>query len=361
MSAKLRYKFILVFSWITMMNTNANTLDRISHQACENDQRLNKKYCLELFEIRALKPSAIGTVLLLPGLFQNANVYDLAPEEDISLARYISEKYNLRVFILNYRMIGNSEYISRSGLEDFAMDDIPNAIKYVSKYVNEKIYVIGHSQGAITLNLSLSGIYYKDNHYEFSSKVSKERQKYTKAIGLLAGNNKLHFEDKSNPLHSISKIIYNGRGVLSFFDKVNIQVVSHLFQAFSFVKLWDVLTIDPSISSETKRKLLTRTMEASTSKALTTFTKGVVNKNLQTNEGVDFNLNSKNIFIPVYHQTYSHDPFSPPMETKRDTFNFIGSQNKVFEIVENQSHEDLFLSRELHETIDPLIQFLIQQ
>ncbi len=111
-----------------------------------------RPYKLELIEFQF--SNADGPVLLmLSGYFQNAFVFDLLPAKEISLPRHLVKGYGFHVFALHSNGIGRSDYIKKSDLDDIAIDDIDGALKVLKKSYSKDIFVMGYSNGSITLQM----------------------------------------------------------------------------------------------------------------------------------------------------------------------------------------------------------------
>ena len=350
-------KYLLFITLFVSMNVESYVprADWKTNKSCHKDLRTNDNYCFEIIELKNNNGS--NAVLLLPGLLHNAHIFDLDPENNISLARYIQKTFNANVYILNYRFVGSATPSQKTNLDDLAREDIPNAIDYVFNKEKKKIFLIGHSQGGITGNLSLSGIDLCGKASCFHKETAQLRQSKVKAFGIFAGNNKLHFLDKDNPLLTAAKMSKHLAPVIKKLDIIDIESFSQIFQKAGQFNIWSSLTISNLVTPETRQHLFGRSFQSTTSPILLQFLDGVLSKDLKTQNGISFPSQSKNIKIPVFHQVYSEDPFAMPKETKQDTFDAIGSTNKKFSIIENLSHEDFLLHPKLHQLTKPMFIF----
>ncbi len=166
----------------------------VSQKICQlkDSRQPEKSYCLEILElmtgrIRKDKAPAKGSIVLIPGLFQNVYIFDPLPRKGVSFARYLAKEFNYRIFVLHVRGIGQSDYPKNSNLDDIAIDDIPQAIEALKEKTGGPIFVLGHSQGAITLQASLAGLSRKslstDKNEFFDKHLAQSRQKLLGGVG----------------------------------------------------------------------------------------------------------------------------------------------------------------------------------
>ena len=351
-------KLISILLLITSYSYSSFTLE--SHKFCQKDSKYHKKYCLEVLEVPYInKTVPKDIVLLIPGLLQNANIYDLVPEKGISLSRYISQKFNLKVYILNIRTVGDTTYIPNTSVDDIAIDDIPNAINFINKLTGKKPIVIGHSQGAISLNASISGLTRCAKFNCFDSKVALNRQGSVKNIGLLAGDNRLAMKE-SNPVLHLSRFIQTIRPMLWAFDEIDLKLLSSFISPLGYLNFWDIVVNEDNVSDFSKKMLLERSVESTSVAILDQFTSGVVRGDLRSSSGESYADNSKNILLPVYQQVFGKDWLSPFQSVLEDSFLLIGSSDKVIEYLPHQGHEDFMVNSGFHTNIDPMIEFLIR-
>jgi pimeloyl-ACP methyl ester carboxylesterase len=352
--------FTFLLSHSLLGQTYVPKSDWKSHFICQKDSRVHKDYCLEIVEIpKSGTKEYDGVILLIPGLLQNAHIYDLAPEKGISVARYVESKFNMKIYILNIRTVGNSTYIKNTSLDDIAIDDIPNAIKYIYQLENKKVSVIGHSQGAITLNASMSGLTRCGKNHCFKKKVGISRQELVKNIGLLAGDNRLKME-QNNPVLHLSKFIQAVKPSWKLFDKVNLELLSHLIGPIGYLDIWDVLVNEDNVSDSSKKLLLERSIDSTSIGIIDQFTKAVLRGDIKSISGESYADNSINVKVPLYQQIYGVDWLSPAKSVAEDSFLHIGSNIKRLELFPNQGHEDFMINFGLHSNLDSMINFFKQ-
>lgn len=175
-----------------------------------------------------------------------------------------------------------------------------------------------------------------------------KRQSKIKSLILLAGNNKLDIKNPNNPLHKLIKYRKKIEFLISPFDKIDVDLLTFLFQGTGHLPIWSFLVNEDHVSGKTRRKLVKRSIEATSKGILLQFAKGVTDKNLQSFGGESYSENSKNLKVPVYQQVYGRDPLSEAEPTRDDCFYYIGSKQKRFEVIKDFGHEDIFLNKNLH-------------
>lgn len=323
------------------------------HKVCKNEK------CLELIEIQNHNPSA-KKILLMPGLFQNAYIFDLIPEKGISLARYMVEKWNLHPFILHTRGVGNSDYIKDSSMDEIAMEDIPAAINYLYKLNgNKKILVGGHSQGAITLQASLAGLSKCLVVPCFNPIISRARQRKVEKAVLLAGNTAMSFEYKSI-LEPISHAALKSRLLFKFLDEIDLNTFTKVTVLVTRTPFWEFLYNRDNVTQDARDALYKYSVDTSTKGILFQFANGVIEKDIKTRKsGLSWPKNNRNIRVPLFQQTYGDDKLADPISTKRDSYSYIGSRNKQYETIWDRGHEDFFMNQDLHSDLDSVFEFLI--
>ena len=324
------------------------------HKVCKNEK------CLEIVEIQNLNPDA-KKILLMPGLFQNAYIFDLLPNKGISIARYMIEKWNLHPFILHTRGVGSSDYISNSTMDDIAMNDIPRAIDYLYKINgNKKILVGGHSQGAITLQASLAGLSNCLLVPCFNPLLAMQRQRKVSKVALLAGNTAMSFEYKSI-LEPISHAALKSEILFKLLDEIDLNTFTKVTTLVTRTPFWEFLYNRDNVSQAARDALYKYSVDTSTKGILFQFARGVINKDIRTNKSnFSWPKNNRHIRVPLFQQTYGDDKLADPISTKRDSFSYIGSREKRYETIWDRGHEDFFMNQDLHADLDSVFEFLIR-
>lgn len=364
-------KLIFTFSLLFLFNLSSHSKiitrkypkHMTRHTTCQKDSRLNKNYCLEVIEFRyKSKLPKKGVALLISGFFQNAYIWDLRPQDNISLAKYMMEEYGIHPYVLHVRGIGNSDYINDTNLDDIAIDDIPMGIKFVSNKEKQKVIVIGHSQGSITTLASMSGITrceYKVNC--FKKEVADKRQKYVRSLGLLGGNSAMTIEREDNFLRGLLPLGMNRaiQKLLLFKDKIDVNISTKITGPLAYIKLWENLYLLKNVSYPSRKALWTKTVDTTSANIILQFAYGLFNGDLKTYGGHSYAKNSINVSIPLIQQTYEQDQLAEPETTYRDTFFYIGSEIKEFNLVDDCAHEDFFMERNLHKQLNPVFEFVL--
>ena len=310
-----------------------------------------------------------GTVALIPGFFQNGAVFDVLPENGISFANFLMKEKGLQVYFIHVRGIGNSSQGPKYNMDDLAMDDIPDAIQFISKQEHEKIFVFGHSQGGITLKASMSGL----DHCQTSAGASAcfnpttalFRQKYVRGILSIASNSSmstryhhdsLHFMGQLGWfLHSITNSILNyipARKLINDFEGVENLVAD--------ASVWDFLYSTANASDAAKQALYEKTLDGSSIGIINQFADGVDHDGIKNGSGELYTDALKNIQIPVGEVTFELDYFAPPQETFEDSYSRLNPKLRKFYAFPAQRHEDFMLEPALTSEFSGPVDWLLQ-
>lgn len=334
----------------------------VAHKTCGKDSRLNKKYCLEVLEFKyKSKIPKKGVALFISGFFQNAYIWDLRPQDNISIAKYAMEKYGIHPYVLHVRGIGNSDYIKDTNLDDIAIDDIPLGLKFLNKKEKQKVILIGHSQGSITSLASMSGLTRCAIGVNcFKKEIASQRQRLVKSLGLLGGNSAMTIDRDDNFLKKLLPLGLNRpiQKILLLKDKIDVNLVTKISSPLAYINLWDNLYILKNVSYKSRKALWTKTVDTTSGNIIVQFSMALRDGDLKSYGGYSYSKNASNVFIPTIQQTYEFDELAEPDPTYRDTFVNIGSKNKVFSFVKDCAHEDFFMERNLHELLDPVFEFV---
>ena len=334
----------------------------ISHKVCGKDSRLNKNYCLEIIEFKyqSSRPKK-GAALLISGFFQNVHIWDLLPQDDISVAKHMMENYGIQPYVLHVRGIGNSDYIYDTNLDDIAIDDIPMALKYITEKEQSKIILMGHSQGAITSLASMSGISRcGEKNNCFKKDIALKRQQSVKTLGLLAGNAAMTIENKDNFLLTLAPLGWNSKiqSILRWLDEIDIKLASYLTGPLAMIGYWDNLYNLENVSAKSRKALWTKTVDTTTGNITIQFADAIKQKDILSVGNHSYSNHAKWVKLPVVQQTYEDDQLAEPLPTRDDTFAKIGSSNKLFDMAPSSAHEDFFMEKHLHRLIDPVLEFV---
>ncbi len=324
-------------------------IDWQAHRLCGPDTRPgdHPNYCLEIIRIGEGPAQPRAVALLVPGMFQNGRVFDLWPEREVSFARFL-QGHGIATWVVHVRGIGNSEYPPHSSLDDIVIDDLPRAIEWLAEREKQKILVLGHSQGAMTLKASLAGLSRCERGPCFDPVVARKRQSRVRAAAFFAGSVALTGDKLELRTMACLGGLFRGLPRL-FFDRfpgrrVGLWADDHLPAA-----LFDGLNRRENVSREMRRAMLDRTVEGTTSKNLAHFADGLGFGSIRSGEARWTDALSE-ITVPVVQVTFEHDPLSPPRATYRDDFLRLGSKQKHFLRVKGQAHGDFQLSARGHLT-----------
>lgn len=335
-------------------------------QAISTKKKENKPYELELIEFEFSDKD--GPVLLMvPGYFQNAFVFDLLPEESVSIARYIARHFNFHIYVLHPNGIGESNYIKKSDLDDIAIDDIHAAVEILKASHNKPLYVMGHSNGSITLQTYFGGLSREDNGNAFNSVLASHRQDGIDGMILFAGNVCMTDDDDKSELKKTSRIGKRITFLLRTLGWINACLLTRVVSStkiwgrlsVAFWKLWSFLYHIDNVSKEVRKELYNRTLDGTSAATLIQYSKGVVGGCIQTTKGINYSEGLQNIKIPTVQVTFGLDPLAVPGPTKRDNFSKIGSARKQFYAFEGKGHEDFMMVKDYHSVVLEPFQFLM--
>ena len=333
-----------------------------AHKICGTEGRLERKYCLEIIEFKYKsnlpKKSA---ALLVSGFFQNVHIWDLLPEDQVSLAQYMMENYGIQPYVVHVRGIGNSDYVPDTNLDDISIDDIPMALDFITKKEKSKVILIGHSQGAITSLATMSGLTRcgKANNC-FKKEVAEQRQKNVSSLGLLAGNSAMTIDDENNFLLKLAPLAWNSKiqATLRWLDEIDIELATKFTGPLAMIGLWDNLYLIENVTPKSRKALWQKSVDTTTGNISIQFAQAIKTRDLLSVGGHSYSKHSKFVKIPVIQQTYADDQLAEPSPTRNDSFANIGSSNKQFDLVPNCAHEDFFMEKPLHRIVDPVLQFV---
>jgi pimeloyl-ACP methyl ester carboxylesterase len=323
---------------------------------------------LEVIELPAPANTPIkGVMLMIPGFFQNANSFDLLPEKGISVARYLSAKFGLKIYLLNIRGLGHASAGKKLALDDFPIDDIPAAIHWVATRENTKIFVFGHSQGGIMLQASLAGLDRCGLDANcFRGETAALRQSEVRAIALSGANVAMTTDNPDSQLTKIGALGKKLKGILSAtVDRIHIRglVRNPLLFEFAYLKPWEFLYHRANVSGEAELALYRRTIENSWMSVVAQYVHGINKQGLAAHNGDQpgerYADALANITVPLVAVTYGLDPMAEPGTTERDDFNRLGSATKHFYQNAVQGHEDFMMNSAMHADWDaPIAQLL---
>ncbi len=323
-------------------------------------------YELELIEFN-FSDSNAPILLMVPGYFQNAYVFDLLPEAHISLARYIADTFLFHIFALHPNGIGNSDYIKKSDIDDIAIDDIVGAVSVLRNSYKKKIYLLGHSNGAISIQSYLAGLTRSESGNIFDTNVSQERQADIAGAILLAGNVCMTDDAKKSSLKKSALFGLKVKFILRSIGWINARLLTRFISPTKFFKrisvaywnIWKFLYQIKNVSSESREALYTLTLDGTSAATLIQYSKGVVAGCIRTTAGIDYSAGLPNIQTPTVQVTFEFDPLAVPGPTERDSFSRIGTNKKKFFAINNQGHEDFMMVKDFHHVVKEPITYLL--
>lgn len=313
--------------------------------------------------------------LLIPGFFQNPLIFDLYPEKKVSFAKYLEKKAKGKIFLFCPRGIQGSDYPAKSNMDDYAIDDYSGVVDYLcDKYPKKKIVLIGHSQGAITLQAYLAGITRENGAVCFREDIAKERADKVFGTLLLAGSVSMKSDEGANSLLDLAKYEPYMRWLLNIKDripafyltKIISPATSYWWHPFSgraslaySVKQWAFLMESHKVEDDILARHYDWTLEHSPSEVIKQFAEGVRTHSIKTRNGLAYADYLKNIKTKVAQIAFEKDGMAYPHYTLDSSFRFIGSKDKKFFDVKNQKHADIFMSEENHTVASDALNWLL--
>lgn len=326
-----------------------------SLQACGQTHRDTGSYCLEILHLPGTSSSFLKRpLLLIPGFSQSAKVFDLLPEQGISFARALAERFDFDVFILNPRGIGASDYPAHSDLDDLGAEDVPTALEFVARRTHRRVIVVGHSQGGITALSALSGLTHQEDQGYFNARLARFRQKWVKGLVVVGSNPDMRPSASPSFLSLIGMLGSAASSVAGgFLDYIPL---SKLPMGASHV--WDFLYHRPNVSPEAREAVIKTTVDATSAGVVRQFSQGIHVDGIQSSAGQKYSDYLALVQVPVAQVALGRDALADVESTYRDSFERIGSRKKRFFEIEGQGHEDFMLNAELHSTLDDAIRFV---
>ncbi len=359
---------ILCFFLITTVTFSKVKIERPqdwkSHIYKATSSKTNRSYDLELIEFITKDDNDKDLLLLIPGYFQNAHSFDLIPEKEISVMRYLHRNLKMHTFVLHPNGIGKSDHVKKSNLDDIAIDDIGNAINFLKKY-NKNIYIFGHSNGGITSQAYLGGLTRSARGNIFSEKIAIERQEEIKAIAISGGNVCISDSRDLKLRRNIKKISKPSRGLINNLGWINAEVMtkflapSGLFgkKSIAYSKIWEFLYHRDNVSKEAMKALYDKTIEGTSAKSLVQYIDAIHSDGIYSEGGDPYKRGLFNIKIPFIQMTYELDTMADPTATKKDNFDQVSSKVKEFHEFKNQGHEDWMMAEDMLVNLDVLVKF----
>lgn len=359
--------------------------DWISHKIPLEDTRRHRlfkknpeKCLLQVIEIPYSSPlPQRGTVLMIPGLMQNALALDLAPEVNISYARYVMQNYGLQPFLLNTRGNGQSCLPKNSNLDDIAIEDVSIAVNFVSEMADSKIFVMGHSQGGLVLQAYMAGMARCEGTQTcFQKNVAEERQSHLLGAVILGANVGMTGNPKGKlRRNSMLAEFLLGRPFSIIVDEIPMKLLTRLISpskkrllgvvsgsnSFAYNPFWHSIYQIPNVSLEMRQKFYDSTLDTTSLGVLLQYARGIRQLGMSTRTGDRYADALPNIHVPVAMGVFEYDPFATPEATLTETFNKLGSPQKHYVMFNEEGHEDFLLNSNLFAKHNLLWNYLLLQ
>lgn len=326
-------------------------------------------------------------LILIPGFFQNGFVYDLSPE--CSVAEHLW-KEGFDIWIIHPRGTNSSDRSKISNcLDDFASDDFPQLIDFVSKNTKLKPILIGHSQGGISSIISLIGASKDLNgNVQLSKEKSFERQSYLKGLITLGSFPDFKFSKESTLQNFVkngisfllininSEKILNAIKFLKYIpvpfshgfrmaisEQKALSIISFpikiILNIISLLKTWEFLYHIPNVSKKSRINLFYKTIDGTFWQILNQFFYAIRDGEMRSfDKAINYSENYNQLTLPVSIVTMELDSLADPAMTKEYMFDKIASAEKHFTIWNDQGHEDFFMNTEYFKQVSEAVKLI---
>lgn len=326
---------------------------------------------------RLPRPGA-RALILWPGFFQSAVVYDL-PAEPVTLAEHLHQR-GFDLWLVHPRGTGGSGGARlRSSLDDYAASDVPAIIAFVADKVAQPPLLVGHSQGGITSLLSLMGATFRhDGAIALSDREAQQRQSALAGLVTL-GAFPSFVSSQPSALHDF---VRNGFSLRIFGGTLRIPLAPllrivrllpfvpvppsvrwrqallaspvlrcllyPLYALLRFASLlgaWEFLYHIPNVSLRARERLFLLSIEGTFSDILEQFYRAVLHSRLCSLDGrVEYSREYARIVLPVCFITMELDGFVDQPSLVRYLFEVVSSPLKQRLHIPGIGHEDLFMN-----------------
>jgi predicted alpha/beta hydrolase len=324
-------------------------------------------------------PRPGGRALILwPGFFQSAVVYDL-PAEPLTLAEHLHQR-GFDLWLVHPRGTGGSGGARlRSSLDDYAASDLPAIIAFVADKVAQPPLLVGHSQGGITAILSLMGATFRhDGTIALSDGEARQRQSLLAGLVTL-GAFPSFVSSQPSALH---RFVRDGFSLRIFGSTLHIPLAPllrivrlvpflpvppgvrwrqallaspalrcllyplyALLRLASLLPAWEFLYHIPNVSLRARERLFLLSIEGTFGDILEQFYQAVLHSRLCSLDGrVDYSAEYARIVLPVSFITMELDGFVDQPSLVRYLYEVVSSSLKQRLHIPGIGHEDFFMN-----------------
>jgi pimeloyl-ACP methyl ester carboxylesterase len=326
---------------------------------------------------RLPRPGA-RALILWPGFFQSAVVYDL-PAEPVTLAEHLHQR-GFDLWLVHPRGTGGSGGARlRASLDDYAASDLPAIIAFVAERVAQPPLLVGHSQGGITAILSLMGATFRhDGTVALSDREARQRQSALAGLVTL-GAFPSFVSSRPSALHDFVRNGFSLR-VLGGSLRIPLAPLLSIVRLLPFVPVppsvrwrqallaspalrcllyplyallrlgallhaWKFLYHIPDVSPRARERLFLLSIEGTFSDVLEQFYRAVLHSRLRSLDGgVDYSSEYARITLPVCFITMELDGFVDEPSLVRYLFEVVSSPLKQRLHIPGIGHEDFFMN-----------------
>lgn len=343
-------------------------------------------------------------MVLVPGFFQNALLFDLDADQRLSYARHLADKCGVQVYMLHHRGLVPSCDPKSLQLDDIAIDDIPQMLEFISKDLEggRPLHTMGLSMGGILLQSYGSGLTRegrapdgrRSKRNVFSQKVADERAKLTKSIIAVGAHPAMTMRSPIDQMEFLAQVdrFLGPLGGL-FFKHVPINMAARMTKYFfdpltpvfrkfspSYISLWKYFYRFDNVSPQAQKMFRDRVIVPESWGVMRQYAGGVRDHGEEGPDGVKYyglrtrgdgklkgesyvqNL-SKMSVDKYIHVAMSNDPLADAERSLKDTFMHIGQPEwrqgkdpRYSFMLANGGHEDPFLSAAHHSDLDPAVE-----
>jgi predicted alpha/beta hydrolase len=340
---------------------------------------------------RLPRPGA-RALILWPGFFQSAVVYDL-PAEPETLAEHLYQR-GFDLWLFHPRGTGGSEGARlRSSLDDYSASDLPAIIAFVAGKVSLPPLLVGHSQGGITAIVSLMGASFRhDGSVALSDADSRQRQSALGGLVTLGAFPSFIAEHET----ALQRFVREGFSLklVGRVFKIPLPPLIRLVRLVPFVPVppdvrwrqaliasralrlmlfplywllgllgrleaWEFLYHVPNVSRKARERLFLLTIEGTFGDILEQFYRTVFAAQMRSFDGgVDYSAEYKRLSLPVAFVSMELDGFVDEPSLVKWMFDAVSSDLKQHVHIPSIGHEDFFMNPKYHAQVSAAIERL---
>jgi pimeloyl-ACP methyl ester carboxylesterase len=334
-------------------------------------------------------------LILWPGFFQNASVYDLIGDQG-TFAEYLHSR-GFDLWLFHPRGTGGSSGRQmRASLDDYAATDLSAIVAFVAAKSSKPPVLVGHSQGGITAILNLMGAEFRhDGSVMLSDLAGRERQQKLLGLVTLGAFPSFVSEHETGlqrfvrqgipiplgprvlriPLPPLLALVHVFRCVGVPIDvrwrqaliasSVLRALLCPLFlvlDAVARLQAWEFLFHIPNVTVVARRRLFFLTIETTFTDILQQFYLAVREGRMCSSDGkVDYSEEYGRLRLPVAFITMQLDGFVDEPSLVKLMFDRVSSEVKEVIRIPGIGHEDFFMNANYYAEVSRGIEGLVRR